>query len=30
MSFFRDLKVAIRFLARARALWFTVAITLAA
>jgi putative ABC transport system permease protein len=29
MSFFRDLKVAIRSLARARALWFTVAITLA-
>jgi putative ABC transport system permease protein len=29
MSFFRDLKVAVRSLARARALWFTVAITLA-
>ena len=29
MSFLRDLKVAIRSLARARALWFTVAITLA-
>ena len=29
MSFFRDLKVAIRSLARARALWFTVAVTLA-
>ncbi|HZE23847.1 MAG TPA: ADOP family duplicated permease, partial [Blattabacteriaceae bacterium] len=29
MSFFRDLKVAIRSLARARALWVTVAITLA-
>jgi predicted permease len=29
MSFFRDLKLAIRSLARARALWFTVAITLA-
>jgi putative ABC transport system permease protein len=29
MSFLRDLKIAIRSLARARALWFTVAITLA-
>ena len=29
MSFLRDLKVAVRSLARARALWFTVAITLA-
>src|SRR5690242_17797092 len=29
MSFLRDLKVAIRSLARARAVWFTVAITLA-
>src|SRR3954452_8330850 len=29
MSFFRDLKVAVRSLARARALWFTIAITLA-
>jgi predicted permease len=29
MSFLRDLKVAIRSLARARALWFTIAITLA-
>jgi putative ABC transport system permease protein len=29
MSFFRDLKVAVRSLTRARALWFTVAITLA-
>ncbi len=29
MSFFRDLKVAIRSLARARALWITVAVTLA-
>src|SRR2546423_6122734 len=29
MSFFRDLKVAIRSLARVRALWITVAITLA-
>src|SRR5438309_5750252 len=29
MSFLRDLKVAIRSLARARALWFTVAVTLA-
>lgn len=29
MSFLRDLKVAMRSLARARALWFTVAITLA-
>src|SRR5205085_4496992 len=29
MSFFRDLKVAVRSLARTRALWFTVAITLA-
>ncbi len=29
MSFLRDLKVAIRSLSRARALWFTVAITLA-
>jgi putative ABC transport system permease protein len=29
MSFLRDLKVALRSLARARALWFTVAITLA-
>jgi putative ABC transport system permease protein len=29
MSFFRDLKLATRSLARARALWFTVAITLA-
>ena len=29
MSFLRDLRVAIRSLARARALWFTVAITLA-
>ena len=29
MSFFRDLKLAIRSLARARALWITVAITLA-
>src|SRR5947199_8723852 len=29
MSFLRDLKVAIRSLVRARALWFTVAITLA-
>src|SRR5260370_6401720 len=29
MSFFRDLKIAIRSLARARALWITVAVTLA-
>jgi putative ABC transport system permease protein len=29
MSFFRDLNIAVRSLARARALWFTVAITLA-
>jgi len=29
MSFFRDLKVAVRSLARARALWITVAVTLA-
>jgi predicted permease len=29
MSFFRDFKIAVRSLARARALWFTVAITLA-
>jgi predicted permease len=29
MSFLRDLKIAIRSLARARALWFTIAITLA-
>src|SRR5438105_9017664 len=29
MSFFRDLKVAIRSLARVRALWITVAVTLA-
>jgi putative ABC transport system permease protein len=29
MSFFRDLKVAVRSLSRARALWFTIAITLA-
>src|SRR5256714_6124742 len=29
MSFFRDLKIAVRSLARARALWITVAITLA-
>src|SRR5260221_2113601 len=29
MSFFRDLKVAVRSLARVRALWITVAVTLA-
>jgi hypothetical protein len=29
MSFFRDLKIAVRSLARARALWITVAVTLA-
>src|SRR5713101_7504158 len=29
MSFLRDLKVAVRSLARARALWITVAVTLA-
>lgn len=29
MSFFRDLKIAVRSLARVRALWFTVALTLA-
>src|SRR5215831_16455431 len=29
MSFFRDLKIAMRSLARARALWITVAVTLA-
>src|SRR5205085_6958706 len=29
MSFFRDLKIAVRSLARVRALWITVAITLA-
>src|SRR6267154_2346467 len=29
MSFLRDLKVAVRSLARTRALWFTVALTLA-
>src|ERR1700751_1576638 len=29
MSFLRDLKIAVRSLARVRALWFTVALTLA-